>query len=177
MVHLKLTDDLLTNIEEIDSQHRELFARGNLFLFPENGKPTDKDMAGALHFLKDYVNEHFAAEERLMEYYDYGRLEGHRKQHQRLRNEVAEIYRRSNKKNGFHEALASELYFLLNDWYVYHIKEWDKAYAVFLKDVLDLDQILVPKLEKIDVSGVELLDSGDGLTSAQLQTLKKLRNI
>ena len=175
MEHLKLTDDLRTNIVEIDNQHRELFARGNLILFPEGGKPSNLDVAGALLFLMDYVDKHFSAEEQLMEYYDYKRLEGHRKQHQRLRNDVKEIYRRSENKSTL-EGLANELYYLLSDWFVYHIKEWDKSFTVFLKETIGPEEILLPGFKDVDGGSVNVLKSEAQLTSAQLITLNKLRN-
>jgi len=145
MEHLKLTEDLLTGITEIDKQHRELFARGNAVLFPETGKMAPEDVISALEFLLQYVDEHFSAEERLMKHYEYERLEGHRKQHQRLRKDFEEIYRRSKKTDSV-RGLESELYYLFSDWYVYHIMQWDQPYAVFLQKSTKLDSIMIPTI-------------------------------
>jgi len=130
MKRLEFTDDLMTGLEEIDNQHRELLARGNKVLFPETGATADRDILDALDFLVSYVNKHFDAEELLMECYNFDRLEGHRKQHQRLRREVEGLSEKAKQEGSFKE-LANELHYLLHDWYIYHIKEWDKAMAVY----------------------------------------------
>jgi len=130
MKRLELTDDLLTGIKEIDTQHRELLAKGNAVLFPESGTSSDKDILEALDFLVKYVNSHFDAEELLMESYGFDRLESHRQQHQRLRREVEGLAARA-KKQGSDKGLASELYYLLHEWFIYHINEWDKAMAAY----------------------------------------------
>jgi len=143
MERLELTDDLVTGIYEIDNQHRELFARGNAVLFPESGKASVEDVIDALAFLIHYVIEHFADEERLMRYYGYDRLEGHRNQHRRLRQDVEDLYARTSSA-GTIMGLDSELYYMFRDWYIYHIKEWDQAYAGFLRKRLELDKIHIP---------------------------------
>ena len=131
MKRLELTGDLLTGVKEIDNQHRELLARGNAVLFPETGTSSDTDILEALNFLVKYVNTHFDAEELLMESYGFDRLESHRKQHQRLRREVEGLADRAQQQNSV-KGLAGELYYLLHDWFIYHINEWDKAMAAYI---------------------------------------------
>lgn len=130
MKRLEFTDDLLTGIKEIDNQHRQLLAMGNAVLFPESGTTQDKEILAALDFLVSYVNSHFEAEELLMECNGYDRLENHRKQHERLRREVEQLASRAKQLNS-DKRLAGELYYLLQDWYNYHIREWDKAMAIY----------------------------------------------
>jgi len=130
MKRLELTDDLLTGVKEIDKQHHELLARGNAVLFPETGTSSDRDIIEALEFLVKYVNSHFDAEELLMESYGFDRLESHRKQHQRLRREVEGLAARAQQQSSI-KGLAGELYYLLHDWFIYHINEWDKAMAAY----------------------------------------------
>jgi len=173
MERLKFTDDLLTGIEEIDNQHQVLFEKGNAVLFPENGKLGAEFILEGLEFLMQNVDEHFSAEERLMEYYGYAKLEGHKKQHQRLRNEVVKLFSKAKQTDSV-ETLASELFFLVHDWYIYHIKEWDKGYAVFLKKYIKPDDIIIPGFEEFDDSKVGFVESEDRFTSAQLGTLRKL---
>jgi len=131
MKRLELTGDLSTGIKEIDKQHRELLARGNAVLFPETGTSSDRDILEALDFLVKYVNTHFDAEELLMASYGFDRLESHRKQHQRLRREVEGLADRAKQQNSA-KGLAGELYYLLHDWFIYHVNEWDKAMAAYI---------------------------------------------
>jgi len=176
MERLKFTDDLLTGIEEIDNQHRVLFEKGNAVLFPETGKLGAKFILEGLEFLMQNVDEHFSAEERLMKYYGYAKLEGHKKQHQRLRSEVVGLFSKAKQTDSV-ESLASELYFLVIDWYIYHIKEWDKDYAISLKKYIKLDEIIIPGLDEVDDSEVGFVIPEDGFTSAQLGTLRKLKGL
>jgi hemerythrin len=163
MKRLELTDDMLTGITEIDNQHRELFARGNAVLFPvpADGKATKNNIITALLFLINYVDEHFSAEERLMKYYGYDRLNRHQKQHQRLHAEVVELHRRAMNANTF-DGLLSELQYLFGDWYVYHIKEWDQSYALFLQSRADHDVTIIPGLKYVDDSEVKFLKPENG---------------
>ena len=131
MKRLELPEDLATGIKEIDKQHHELLARGNAVLFPETGTSSDRDILEALDFLVKYVNTHFDAEELLMESYGFDRLENHRKQHQRLRREVEGLADRAQQQSSV-RGLASELYYLLHDWFIYHINDWDKAMAAYI---------------------------------------------
>ncbi len=173
MERLQLTDDLVTGIYEIDNQHRELFARGNAVLFPEAGKASVEDVIDALAFLIHYVDEHFTAEERLMKYYEYDRLQAHRNQHGRLRRDVEGLYQRTNNA-GTLKGLESELYYMFKDWYIYHIKEWDHAYAGFLQKQVKLDTIKISGLEDVDDSEVEILIVEEGrISPAELKVRKK----
>jgi len=136
MKRLELTDDLLTGVKEIDKQHRELLARGNAVLFPKAGATSDREILDSLDFLINYVHTHFESEELLMECYGFDRLKSHRKQHQRLRRQVEELAGKAKRK-GSVEGLAGELYYLLHDWYIYHIREWDKAVAKYTSKCID----------------------------------------
>lgn len=142
MNRLELPAELYTGIKDIDAQHRELFSRANAVLFPESGRLEVKDILDSLAFLIKYVDRHFYDEERLMQAYDYPRLESHQKQHQRLRQDVGELYRRAKRTNSIQD-LASPLHYLFSDWYIYHIKEWDIAYAQFLQKFSRLDLIRI----------------------------------
>jgi hemerythrin len=143
MKHLELPTDLYTGIKDIDDQHRELFSRGNAVLFPIS-KLEVKDVLDSLAFLVKYVDKHFSDEELLMRSYDYERLEGHQTQHNRLRKDVGELYHRAKSTESV-KGLASPLYYLFSDWFIYHIKEWDIDYAHFLQKHSRLDLISIGK--------------------------------
>ena len=57
-----------TGYPEIDAQHRQLIERLNALNAVLDGGPGSKSRAcEMIHFLEDYVGEHFGAEEQLME--------------------------------------------------------------------------------------------------------------
>ena len=131
MKPLELTDDLKTGIVDIDDQHRQLFTWANEITSDEVILDDSKFLE-TVDKLEEYVNYHFRAEEYAMEKYDYDRLEKHRGQHRRLMKEVAELFIRF-KSEGANKGLKVELQYLVADWYVLHIKEWDKPFAAFMK--------------------------------------------
>ena len=161
MERLKLTDDLLTGIEDIDKQHQELLDKANVILFPKTGRLGSKDILDGLEFLIRYVDEHFSTEERLMKFYGYPKREGHKKQHQRLRREVEGLYSRGKKADSV-TVLATEIHYLLSDWFTYHINEWDKGYATYLQERVGLDSIKMSRFESIDDDEIEIIKIGDG---------------
>lgn len=63
MDRLRFTEDLITNISDVDDQHREFFAWGNLLLFPGRILKADDDVAIAIVLLSRYARYHFLAEE------------------------------------------------------------------------------------------------------------------
>jgi hemerythrin-like metal-binding protein len=142
MDYLALPEELFTGIKGIDDQHYELFYRANKVLFPDTDQLGANDIFDSLAFLIKYVNKHFYDEERLMEFYKYERLENHQKQHERLRKEVDDLYRKG-RNDASVQGLASSLHYLFSDWYIYHIKEWDLDYARFLQKHIKLELISI----------------------------------
>ncbi|MFC1827770.1 bacteriohemerythrin [Thermodesulfobacteriota bacterium] len=131
MKPFELTTDLLTGIEKIDNQHRKLMSWANFLTF-DDVDTTEHKVTETLDSLQDYVVYHFQTEEEAMDKYDYGKLSKHKQQHNRLMNEVAELFSRSKGKETSKGTLT-ELQYMLTDWIQLHIKEWDKPFAAFLK--------------------------------------------
>jgi len=92
-IRITFDPSLETGDSEIDSQHRELFARIDKLLQASRDKRSREEVGQMLTFLGDYVVHHFAAEERMMELGDYPRLEAHRAEHQRFVQEFAILYK------------------------------------------------------------------------------------
>lgn len=132
MSFFKLTKNLETGIEEIDDQHRELLNWANS-LSAANEEAGAQKVSETLDKLSDYVSYHFRTEEEAMDQYDYGKLEKHRKQHNRLMHEVSDLFVRTRGKEADKGSLA-EVEYLLTDWIQLHIKEWDQPFAAFVKN-------------------------------------------
>ena len=132
MKPFELTEDLQTGIDEIDNQHRKLLSWAN-FVAIDDADATDQKVTEALGNLQDYVVYHFQTEEEAMAKYDYDKVDKHKKQHQRLMNEVADLFSRARGKETDKGTLA-ELQYMFTDWVQLHILEWDQPFAVFLKN-------------------------------------------
>ena len=131
MEKFELSNDMLTNITDIDDQHRKLLSWANA-LSSDDTKAAVKIVDEALSNLTRYVSYHFRAEEEAMERYGYQMLDKHEQQHERLMLEVGKLVIRS-KNEGATRVLLFELQYQFTDWFLYHIKEWDQPFADFLK--------------------------------------------
>ncbi len=149
MKALVLSDDLLTGIDEIDIQHREIFNWGNAILSPENGELTNDLFMDGLLFLRRYTGYHFLAEEQVMMELNYAQLKNHQLQHKIFQSDVQSVYERAHA-DGASKGLISELYYLLSDWFTYHIKIRDQDFSRAVREEGGtLSSITLPPLESL----------------------------
>ena len=166
MERFKLTSDLLTNISDIDDQHRELLSWANLLLYPKRILKDSKDFTITLTLLARYSRYHFLAEEEGMERFHYDRIEGHKKHHQKFRQDIKNLYKRA-KKEGATRDIKQELHNMFYNWFFNHIKRWDRAFAEFLRKKQAAAAFRLAGLEDlgpIDKSADDELDGIDDTT-------------
>ncbi len=132
MQRLVLSDDLMTGLEAVDEQHRQLFAWGNALLFPDDGELSPDELCNGLKYLDAYVSFHFATEEQAMEQLGFPRAEAHRWQHTHFRREIRELSERA-LVDGPSRPLALKLHYLLYDWFVGHIRFSDSEVAEWMR--------------------------------------------
>ncbi len=166
MERMEFTDNLCTGIIELDDQHKELFTWGNALLFSEEIVPHTLNFIDALGFLFKYARYHFLSEEAIMKLYSYDRIDAHMNQHKRLRREVDRLYDRA-KKDGWAKGFNAELQYFFSDWYVYHIMEWDKSLAVFVRKT-ESESISMPKLNDLR----KLKEPMDDIDNVTVELLK-----
>ena len=123
------TEEYKVNIAVLDQQHRELFDVVNELeqasRIGEGNAATDV----ILDRLVAYAGLHFAAEEALMERYDFPGLPTHRIQRNMFRDKVVVfLEQRREAKPG----LAVNLLFFLQTWLKSHVLKTDKQYSAFL---------------------------------------------
>jgi len=113
-------------IPEVDAQHKTLFH----FIDRLDAAIRDKHGSAACHNilaeLVDYTRIHFALEESLMRLSAYPRFEGHRRQHEELIAEVAELRRKLDSDSA---PVSFELMHFLRVWLTSHILRSDQDYA------------------------------------------------
>jgi len=130
-VTLEWTSALAVGIEEIDAQHRELFlcvARLRDAAFAGDASGIDRTLA----FLLQYVEHHFAAEERYMAAQRYPGLARHQEEHAWLLHAVREIEADHRRDGATAEATARVERFL-SDWVRTHIGVTDLGMARFVR--------------------------------------------
>lgn len=125
------TDDLTVGINEIDSQHRELFVRLERLLDACMAGSEQVEVLRMLDFLGEYVVSHFETEERLQRDHGYPGYESHRAEHDFLRTRLA-LFRKEIGQAGPTRDLVLRVNQLLIDWLKTHIREVDREACDFL---------------------------------------------
>ena len=113
----------------VDGQHRRLFDLINQLHDATQAGKGNEAVGAVLGSLIDYVNVHFAAEERLMAACGYPGLEAHRQDHARLTQRVLELQQRFQQG---HAIAAVQLLDFLGEWLSSHIQCSDRKYVSFL---------------------------------------------
>jgi len=127
----QLTNDLKTNVAQIDSQHEELFKRINDVVNMNAKAATKEETDKTIKLLGDYITKHFNDEEALQRKYNYPKYEAHRKLHQiyvKSFNDLKAEY----DKNGPSIAFTLQLNKSIIEWIVKHIKNVDVDLGIFI---------------------------------------------
>lgn len=122
---------LVTGIDKVDDQHRELVRLINELHRAMTMKAGAAEAGRILDELANYTVYHFNFEEELFDRHGYPASEGHKIKHRDLVAKVNEF--REEFKKG-RAGLSMDLMNFLVDWLRTHIRQTDMAYVPFLKD-------------------------------------------
>jgi hemerythrin-like metal-binding protein len=111
-------------IEEIDAQHKKMFAIIN-DLFRAMKDSDEKTLKRVLGELVDYADYHFSTEEGYFEKLHYPEKESHIKTHQLYREKIMGFV--LEYKDG-EKLLPYEILDFLEDWWIGHITGVDRQY-------------------------------------------------
>lgn len=153
MDHFILTGDLVTNVPDIDAQHRELFHLANQVVDPactDRGADYFQEVLG---FLGQYIDYHFAAEELVMQRTRYPRAQLHRQWHDSFRIEVKRLIE-SARHEGVTKAFKLKLSFAIENWLLDHIRINDRQLAHYLTQELKLEVVTLPDLHALKNEGL-----------------------
>ena len=115
----------------IDTQHQRLLNQLNKVIDAMIYGASSEEVASAITFFKEYVDDHLAYEEMYMARRGYTYIDEHEKKHQEFRD----------KYQSFHDKLVSgatpanllmELEVYLGEWWTEHILHEDKKYYLEL---------------------------------------------
>ena len=126
------TDDLLTGVDDIDGQHKEIFVRINTLLDALARQKGRQETGKFLDYLVEYVAYHFAAEEREMTGRKYPGLAGHEREHEDFKKRINAL-KRDVQESGVSTQLVLMTVRSSCEWLIGHIKKTDKAMAEFIK--------------------------------------------
>jgi hemerythrin-like metal-binding protein len=116
--------------EEIDAQHERLFKLGNELYDAYKQLKSREILARMFVQLLLYTQEHFKAEEALMERSGYPGLAEHREEHEKL---VAELMQFIERYQTGKQDLSNEVMQFVKDWLLDHITERDRKIGDHLR--------------------------------------------
>jgi hemerythrin len=126
-------DSFRIGIKEIDSQHRELFSRlDKLESALREGKGSEI-IISTFHFLDNYVQRHFRAEEELQELYKYPHLAMHAAEHAAFNKRLKDLEARLALEDPS-EKLAAHTHAFLTQWLVSHVTSLDKELTGYINE-------------------------------------------
>ena len=103
----------------------------NLLISDPGATVRSEAISELLARLTDYANDHFRAEEQLLEEYAYPDLADQKEEHKAYRLKIVALCQVTIS----HEAsVPAELLKFMNDWWVNHILETDMKYRPFLTE-------------------------------------------
>jgi len=131
-VGIKWRDSLNIGVEEIDTQHQELFRRFDLFLSACEAGEGIARLNELLEFLSDYVQYHFQDEEKTHLQHGYTHYEEHLKQHEKFIEDFKKMQAGARAEGvALHHIIDTNN--LLFKWIINHISKADKEFGDFIK--------------------------------------------
>lgn len=125
-------DDLRIGIEEIDTQHKELFRRFDDLLNACNEGKGSEEVLRLFTFLDEYVVSHFTAEERIMRLCGYRDYLYHKQQHQGFCRRIEEL-KRKFRDEGAGLSLVISTNMMMIQWLTNHIDKMDREIAHYFE--------------------------------------------
>lgn len=123
---LRWKDEYLTQVEEIDIQHRRLFDLVNdIYDMMRLGR-GQSSVVEAMTELYEYSRFHFGTEEKFMAETQYNGTDPHMAEHVRLLDQINNL--RIEVRDGRIVLSMNEMYFL-KDWLLVHFQGPDKGLA------------------------------------------------
>ena len=123
---------LETGIEQIDEQHKELFARIDALELAIYKGRAASELIKLMEYLESYISEHFDLEEKLMLDNIFPDYAIHSRQHNEFRTYCTGVLN-TFKNKGSDSYMAIDVDKQMRKWWENHILKMDTAYIPFVK--------------------------------------------
>jgi hemerythrin-like metal-binding protein len=128
----KFDSELITGIDDIDTQHEILFATIHSLANPSLGAD---EIISILIELRNYATEHFLTEQNYMQKFEYPNYEEHKVSHEKFAEQYNNLL--LELADGMPvDTMKYSLSELLNHWLTTHYKDNDVKMAEFLRERL-----------------------------------------
>jgi hemerythrin len=125
MPGLDWQESMSVGVKEIDDQHKQLLDTISTLNDAILDKSVEKALVSIFDRLFDYMEIHFATEERYFDEFDYPDAETHKAAHRFFSGRIIEMHKNIDKD--IHE-LSLDLVAFLEFWLVGHVMVMDKKY-------------------------------------------------
>jgi len=130
---MEIDPSLLTGVEKIDEQHKELINRIDLVRQAGKNGTSAKEIIPTLMFIQKYVSKHFADEEELQLSCGYPKYNEHKAAHISFSKKVETLFDKCNDE-GVNLITILETNKILYNWLVTHIHKVDMEFAQYYKE-------------------------------------------
>jgi hemerythrin len=176
MDRFEFTPDVETGNRDIDAHVRTLFASANEVLFSQALDESPQELQRALRFFVAYLDYHFASEETVMAEKHYPSRHLHSAFHANVLHEARAIEKRASSE-GSCEETRQAVYFMVEDWLIYHVQEADRHFADFLRESPPREgTVRLPGIRELEAAGSFSLGFDDQMIQhlAELEHLERL---
>ena len=118
-------------VEEIDNQHKKMFAAINELLDSLEASNTNEHIENIIKSLVEYKMFHFATEEKYFKEFNYDGAEDHIAKHHEFNEKLKAL---QEKYPVYEPAFAYELIDFLEDWLIDHLMVVDQQYVKCFHD-------------------------------------------
>jgi hemerythrin len=132
MAFLDWSDNYLTGIAKIDSDHRNLFLIINVLHDHVHDSEKSAEVFPVLAALGEYVTKHFNSEEQIMRNANYPGYNDHVQVHRAIAIRVQTYIDQCNNTSS--DVDMDDLLRFLKDWLVNHVLESDMAYVPYVNN-------------------------------------------
>ncbi|GHT03134.1 hypothetical protein FACS1894139_02710 [Planctomycetales bacterium] len=127
-------DSYLIGCDEVDAQHKQLFASLNELVEHCQGDPAPQAVGKTLQFVAEYVEHHFCSEEKVQILSNYPAYAAHKQMHDDFRKTVGVIKKQFEESESVQD-LQKTLVTVVVKWIVIHICNEDKKIGAYLKTI------------------------------------------
>ncbi len=118
-------------VPRVDAEHRHLVGVVNAFHQLHRSEAGRDKVFPILNLLARYVEVHFQSEERLMEAGHYPHLPGHRREHEKLAEQIFALAARYEAGDA---EITDQVMEFLKHWLLDHILQLDKQLEPFFRE-------------------------------------------
>ena len=133
-MRIEWSEGLSLDVDELDSQHQELFARFNELLRACDRGHGGDEAYRMLEFLNGYVVEHFSEEEALQHRFGYPAASRHKEEHDLFVRELTALELQFREQGPIPRLVATTNQ-IVAVWLIDHISRADAEFARFLSIV------------------------------------------